>query len=232
MRLRNIPEAKAIVAESPWVIHEPEKLRGSWADGKKLGVEIGMGKGRFIMETARRHPEMAFLGIERYESVLFRACNAMSGVPCLHPGQTEVSAAESLLPAPENLHFLCMDAGRLSEVFAPGEIAELYLNFSDPWPKARHAKRRLTYRGFLALYAAVMKEGGRLIFKTDNRPLFDFSLEEFEASPQFSLVSVCDDLHHDEALMRENVMTEYEAKFSALGNKICRLEAVCVGAGH
>ncbi|MDO4615111.1 MAG: tRNA (guanosine(46)-N7)-methyltransferase TrmB [Lachnospiraceae bacterium] len=224
MRLRNIPEAKTVVANSRFVVQEPESRKGSWkTDGRELMIEIGMGKGKFIIEQAQQHPETDFLGIERYESVLFRACNQMEGIPVRRPGEPEQPEA---FIAPQNLKFLSMDARLLPDVFADGEVDRIFLNFSDPWPKARHAKRRLTYRDFLKLYEQVLKIGGMVEFKTDNRPLFDFSVEEFREYPGFELQSVSYDLHRDPELMKDNIMTEYEKKFSALGNKICRLTAV------
>lgn len=251
MRLRNIPEAKGIVGNSPFVIHEPEARKGMWRrPGRPLVVEIGMGKGRFVIEQALRHPDWDLLGIERYESVLFRACEKMEGIPYETPamrmerlkreakerersGREEHSGdaeADSLDGAdfkpPENLFFLHMDAGKLPEVFAEGEVDRIYLNFSDPWPKARHARRRLTSREFLALYAQVLADGGVIEFKTDNVPLFEFSLEEIRETEQFSLESFTFDLHHDPVLSTGNVMTEYEKKFSNLGNKICKMTAV------
>lgn len=237
MRLRFVPEAAGIVAASPYVIKDPQNRKGKWKEtlapgdvSRPLFMEIGMGKGRFIIEMAASHPEAEYLGVERYESVLFRACERMAGIPYntpadklereLHP---ELDADFS---APPNLHFLSVDARELPELFAPGEIDGLFLNFSDPWPKARHARRRLTSREFLARYEQFLKDQGRLTFKTDNQALFDFSLEEISEAPHWELETVTRDLHHDPVLMEGNIMTEYERRFSALGNKICRLTAV------
>ncbi len=265
MRLRNIPEAKEIVANSPFVLKDAEALRGKWqafTGGRPLYVEIGTGKGRFLMELAAREPERYFLGVERYESVLMRAVEKMEGklpqdpasvleraevkesqrngaeLPEMTgiPEEAELSKAEHLLEEadlteekfepPENLRFLCMDARDLPAVFAPGEVAKIFLNFSDPWPKVRHAKRRLTSRNFLAVYEEFLANGGILEFKTDNRDLFEFSVEEFDAAEHWTLTAVTRDLHADSVLGADNVMTEYERKFSALGNKICKLVAV------
>lgn len=232
MRLRNIPEAKGIVEASPYVIHDPMAMRGKWASfsGKPLFLEVGTGKGRFIMELAARHPENEYIGIERYESVLYRACEKMAGKKAQDPASLmeEDARKEEEVPfkAPANLHFIRMDAAALPEVFAPGEVAGLYLNFSDPWPKARHAKRRLTSRTFLAIYEKILADGGILEFKTDNRDLFDFSLEEIAESPGWLLLARTTDLHRDVVMNAENILTEYERKFSALGNKICKLIAL------
>ena len=142
-------------------------------------------------------------------------------VPRLQEGEEDAA----FIP-PQNLHFLRMDARGLPEVFAENEVAGIYLNFSDPWPKARHSKRRLTSREFLALYEKFLIDGGVLEFKTDNRALFDFSVEEFNEAPNWELSAVTYDLHHDEVLGVGNIMTEYERKFSLLGNKINKLIAV------
>lgn len=245
MRLRNVPEAKTIVENSPYVITDPYQRRGKWKSfsRKPLYVEIGMGKGRFITETAKRNPDREFIGVERYESVLYKACEKMAGKPDRNPaslaieaeermregtdtGMPETEEAGEVFAAPDNLHFLRMDARALPDVFAPEEVDGIYLNFSDPWPKARHAKRRLTSRQFLSLYEKFLKDGGVLEFKTDNRPLFDFSVEEFSGAPHWELKEVTYDLHHDDVMGKDNVMTEYEKKFSALGNKINKLTAV------
>ena len=210
MRLRNIPEAKGIVAESSRVIHTD---RGETIEFTKndrpLHLEIGMGKGAFIIETAKRHPETDHIGVERYESVLLRA----------------IQSIERMEDPPENLRFLCMDAASLPDLFSKGDVEKIYLNFSDPWPKARHSKRRLTSGRFLEVYEQILCSGGTLEFKTDNRDLFEFSLEEIRERPGWELGYVTYDLHRELPPGMENVMTEYEEKFSLLGNKICKLTA-------
>ena len=208
MRLRNIKGAREAIEASPYVILDPENYKGRWhgvfVNDHPLRLEVGMGKGQFIMEQARRHPEVNFIGIEMYSSVLIRALQKME---------------EEELP---NLKFLRIDARTLPECFAQGEVDRIYLNFSDPWPKDRHAKRRLTSRQFLARYDQVLKSDGIIEFKTDNRPLFDFSLEEAkEANWHIDLCTY--DLHHEEDLMQDNIMTEYEARFSAQGNPIHKM---------
>ena len=208
MRLRNIKGAREAIEASPYVILDPENYKGRWhevfGNNHPLRLEVGMGKGQFIMEQARRHPEVNFIGIEMYSSVLIRALQKME---------------EEELP---NLKFLRIDARTLPECFAQGEVDRIYLNFSDPWPKDRHAKRRLTSRQFLARYDQVLKSDGIIEFKTDNRPLFDFSLEEAkEANWHIDLCTY--DLHHEEELMQDNIMTEYEARFSAQGNPIHKM---------
>ena len=213
MRLRNIPGAKDAVLESPFTIQEPESHRGKWGEvflkQQPLHIEVGMGKGRFLMDMARLHPEINYIGIEMYDSVLLRALQK----------REELAEAGESLP---NLYFMRMDARTLPEVFAPGEVDRIYLNFSDPWPKAHHAKRRLTSREFLARYKQILAEGGVVEFKTDNRDLFTFSLEEVDESG-WKLLAHTFDLHHDRELCAGNVMTEYEEKFSSMGNPICKL---------
>ena len=237
MRLRNVPEAKSIVENSPYVIDDPYSRRGQWKSrsAKPLYVEIGMGKGRFIIETAKRTPDREFIGVERYESVLYKACEKMEGKPDRNPASLAIEAEERrnaenyvelTQEAPDNLHFLRVDARELPDIFAEGEVDGIYLNFSDPWPKARHSKRRLTSREFLARYEKFLKDGGILEFKTDNRPLFDFSVEELTEVPNWEILEITYDLHHDPVMGAGNVMTEYEKKFSALGNKINKLKAV------
>lgn len=210
MRLRNIPGADDAIAESICCIKEPESHKGSWQEvfpsPKPLHIEIGMGKGRFIMDLAAANPNINYIGIERYSSVLLRALQKME-----------------LNPLP-SLKFICMDASDIAEVFAPEEVSRIYLNFSDPWPKDRHAKRRLTSRQFFTRYDAVLARDGRIEFKTDNQDLFTFSLEEIPEAG-WHLDAVTRDLHHDPVLNEGNIMTEYEEKFSSMGNPICKLIA-------
>ena len=164
-----------------------------------------MGKGRFIMELAKNNPDINYIGIEKYSSVLIRAlekCEDYEG---------------------SNILFIRMDAETIAEVFEKDEVDRIYLNFSDPWPKDRHAKRRLTSKEFWARYDKFLKPDGRVIFKTDNKELFDFSLEQV-GEAGWILENYTFDLHHSE-YAEGNVMTEYEEKFSAMGNPICRLVA-------
>lgn len=210
MRLRNIKGADEAILNSAFCIKEPQSKKGSWQSvfpsPQPLHIEIGMGKGRFIMEMAAAHPNINYLGIERYSSVLLRALQKMDETP---------------LP---NLKFICMDAAEITDVFAKDEVSQIYLNFSDPWPKDRHAKRRLTSRQFFARYDAILKSNGRLEFKTDNQELFTFSLEEIPQAG-WHTDAFTRDLHHDKVLNEGNIMTEYEEKFSSKGNPICKLIA-------
>lgn len=209
MRLRNIPRAKDVIENSPLVVKEPMQQKGRWSElfgnDHPVHIEVGMGKGRFLTQLARLHPEINYVGIERYTSVLLRAVE-------------KLQAEER----PENLYFLCVDAGELPEIFEQGEVERIYLNFSDPWPKDRHAKRRLPSRQYLERYDKILKPEGTVEFKTDNRGLFDFALEEID--PAGWKLQMCTfDLHAEEELMRDNIMTEYEEKFSAQGNPICKM---------
>ena len=205
MRLRNISGSRDVIAESPLVVHEPEKAKGRWkeifANDHPLRVEIGMGKGKFIHELAGRNPGINYVGIEKYSSVRLRALQKMEAEP---------------LP---NLLFIRMDAEEITEVFDREEVDRIYLNFSDPWPKDRHAKRRLPSKEFLLRYDQFLKKDGVLEFKTDNKDLFDFALEELPAAG-WETVGVTYDLHHDMQMAEGNIMTEYEEKFSSKGNPI------------
>ncbi len=205
MRLRNIPGADRVIENSEYVINNYTAKKGKWKENwgneHPIHVEIGMGKGKFLMEMARLHPEINYIGVERYSSVLLRAVQKQEKEPL------------------KNLKFIRMDAREISESFGEGEIDRIYLNFSDPWPKDRHANRRLTSRQFLDRFRQVLKKGGRIEFKTDNRSLFDFSVEETEPAG-WELQEVSYDLHHDERMREGNVMTEYEEKFSSQGNPI------------
>ena len=209
MRLRNITGSREVIAGSPYVIQEELQYScaGRWKEifgnENPIYIEIGMGKGKFIHTMAKENPNINYVGIEKYSSVLLRAIQKME---------------KEELP---NLKFLRMDAEEIAEVFGPEEVERIYLNFSDPWPKDRHAKRRLPSREFLARYDVILKRNGRLEFKTDNRALFDFAVGELEPAG-WSASALTYDLHHDEDMMRGNVMTEYEEKFSGMGNPICK----------
>mgnify|MGYP000456242285 FL=1 len=205
MRLRNITGSREMIAESRFVVHEPQEYKGRWRElfgnDHPLRIEIGMGKGRFIMDLARMHPEINYVGIEKYSSVLLRGIQKMETDP---------------LP---NLYFIRMEAEEIADVFGREEVERIYLNFSDPWPKDRHAKRRLPSREFLKRYDEILVRDGVIEFKTDNEDLFRFALEEI-APAGWQLLQMTEDLHHDEKMLAGNVMTEYEEKFSALGNPI------------
>lgn len=208
MRLRNIPGSREAIAASEFVVHEDimEEKRGHWQEvfgnDRPLYIEVGMGKGRFITEMAGNFPERNYVGIEKYSSVLIRALEKREQLPEMH-----------------NLLFLRMDAEDLPKVFGSNEVAGIYLNFSDPWPKDRHAKRRLPSKEFLARYDQILAPEGRVEFKTDNRALFDFALEQAKEAG-WIIDAFTYDLHQDPTMSAGNVMTEYEERFSQKGNPI------------
>lgn len=169
-----------------------------------IHIEVGTGKGQFISGMGKQHPDINYIGIELFKSVIVTAVEKVkqSGAP--------------------NVRLLNIDADTLTDVFDPGEVQRVYLNFSDPWPKNRHEKRRLTYSHFLKKYEEVMGGAGAIHFKTDNRGLFEYSLKSFsEYGLLLTYVSL--DLHNSDP--EGNIMTEYEEKFSALGQPIYRAEA-------
>lgn len=189
-------------------ITEPFSMKGKWheffGNQNPIHLEIGCGKGKFITETAQKNPEINYVAVEVCLDVIIIAMEKVKAA-----GVT-------------NVRFINFDAKDICEVFEEGEIERIYLNFSDPWKKARQAKRRLTYRSFLEKYAVVLSENGAVHFKTDNRPLFDFSLEEF-AIVEAEVSALTYDLHNSE-YEKDNVHTEYEDNFSAKGFPINRCE--------
>ena len=207
MRLRNVTGSREYIASSDYVINEPVSMKGKWkacfGNDHPVRIEIGMGKGKFLMQLAEENPDINYIGIEKYSTVLLRAIQKME---------------QKQLP---NLIFIRMDAEEINEVFDKGEVDRIYLNFSDPWPKERHAKRRLESRQFLARYDEILKPDGLIEFKTDNRPLFDFAVLEVSESC-FEIKEMTYDLHADEEMVKGNIMTEYEEKFSSMGNPICK----------
>ena len=209
MRLRNVTGSREVIAESRFVVPEdtlkdmPGKWQEIFGNQHPIHIEIGMGKGKFLHTMAKDHPGINYIGIEKYSTVLLRAVQKME---------------QEELP---NLKLLRMDAEEIAEVFGHGEVARIYLNFSDPWPKDRHAKRRLPSREFLARYDRILAKDGWIEFKTDNRALFDFAVEELEPAG-WKACAITYDLHADPVMMEGNVMTEYEEKFSAIGNPICK----------
>lgn len=211
MRLRNIPGAESALAEYPTFVQNPVSFKGKWyerfGNNNPIHVEIGCGKGRFINTLAALHPDINFIAVELKAEVVLRAVQ-----------RTEYRE----IP---NLAFVQYNAAMLTDLFADHEITRLYLNFSDPWPKTRHAKRRLTYSSFLQTYRQVLKPDGEIHLKTDNEKLFEFSLNQM-AAERFQLRNITFDLHQSK-LAQDNVMTEYEERFSSRGQRIYRVEAAC-----
>lgn len=205
MRLRNVTGSREMIAENQYVVHDPESLKGKWKEDfgndHPIRLEIGMGKGRFLMELAEQNPSVNYIGIEKYSTVLLRAVQKME-----------------LNPLP-NVRLIRMDAEYINTVFEYEEIDRIYLNFSDPWPKDRHAARRLPSRQFLERYDRILKKDGVIEFKTDNKDLFTFAEEEIPFS-NWEIIQKTYDLHADSEMMKDNIMTEYEERFSSMGNPI------------
>ena len=207
MRLRNIKNAFEIISKSEYVIFNPEEYKGKWNklfnNNNDIHIEIGMGKGNFIIGMAEKNPNINFIGIEMYDSVIVKAVQKLENKKL------------------DNIKLIRMDARLIEDVFDK-EISTIYLNFSDPWPKKRTAKRRLTHERFLKRYDNIFKDKCIIFLKTDNVGLFEFSIESL-SEYGYKLKNVSLDLHNSD--FKENVMTEYEEKFSKNGININRLEA-------
>lgn len=204
MRLRHKPYAKEKLEEySQYVINDPEDIKGKWKErfnnDNPIHIEVGCGKGQFIIDMAKKYPEINFVGIELQTSVIVTALEKQ---------------IEEDLP---NVQLLQVNASDLTHYYEEDEIDRIYLTFSDPWPKNRHEKRRLTYKSFLSVYETILNTKGELHFKTDNQKLFEYSLISFSNYPA-KLSEVYLDLHNSD--VKDNVMTEYEEKFSNKGNRI------------
>lgn len=210
MRLRNKPWAKELIeAHSEYILVQPKDSQGQWqarfAKPQPLYVEVGSGKGQFIVEMAKALPQYNFIAMDVQEAAIAMILKKQ---------------VEEKLP---NLQLLLANGASLTEYFAEDEVAHIYLNFSDPWPKTRHEKRRLTYRNFLKQYQTIMKPKGMLEFKTDNLGLFQYSLVSL-SQYGMTLDFVALDLHHDDRVTF-NIETEYEAKFAKKGQPIYQLKA-------
>lgn len=218
MRLRRKPWIEEAIKDYEGLLYleEPTALKGKWKDifdrpEQPLRVEFGTGKGQFISRMADLHRDINYIGMEVQEGVIYYAAKKTAAID----------------PPLDNVHLILGDVNHIEDIFAPGEVDMIYLNFSDPWPKKRHMKRRLTYRRFLEKYAMILRPGGQIHFKTDNKDLFDFSIEEFKEMG-WALSEVTYDLHQNP--VPEEVETEYEEKFSRKGNLVCRLVATRPGA--
>lgn len=193
------------------LVEKPVELKGRWHEffGNKnpIHIELGMGKGKFIMTLANQNPNVNYIGFEVQEGVIYYPAKTISEDGC------------------KNIALINGDVKDLAEIFGAGEVSQIYINFCDPWPKKRHAKRRLTYKNFLEIYHHILKPEGRIKFKTDNRDLFTFSLEEFEEYGCKIFVSTSDLHHNEEQFEIITALTEYEEKFMKLGIPICYCEA-------
>jgi tRNA (guanine-N(7)-)-methyltransferase len=213
MRLRHIKGCEDFITDAKECIREDKaialkgKIQNIFDIRRPLQIEIGMGKGQFIRNMAIKHPDINFIGVERYESVLMKAVQR----------KRNLEADKTI----DNLRFLCADARKLAEIFEVGEADKIFLNFSDPWPKDRHADRRLTSPYFLDIYDRILKSDGVIEFKTDNVGLFEYSLKVIKDSKW--RLDFCSFDFHSEKESDENIMTEYEEKFAGQGNKICKM---------
>lgn len=213
MRLRNKPGAKETILQHPnYILTDGSDWKGKWQErflkAQPLHIEVGSGKGQFIVEMAKAHPEINYIGIEMQTNAIISILEKQ---------------LEEQLP---NLQLLLVDGADLTDYFSDGEVDQVYLNFSDPWPKTRHEKRRLTYKTFLRTYETIAKPKAELHFKTDNQKLFEYSLASVTWYGM-TLRKVWLDLHASD--FEGNIMTEYEEKFSSKGQPIYRLEAIFNG---
>ncbi|MBU0997084.1 MAG: tRNA (guanosine(46)-N7)-methyltransferase TrmB [Firmicutes bacterium] len=209
MRLRKVPYAPTLISKHPSLVYTtPEERKGHWAavfmNNSPIEVEVGCGKGQFIIEMSKRHPDKNFIGIEKYDSVVIRGL-------------------EKLLANPlDNAIFIQKDATDIDEFFVPAEISGLYLNFSDPWPKKRQAKRRLTHPNFLNKYKIILKNNASIKLKTDNFGFFEYSMMQFNSDNAFFVKEISMNYHG----AKDNVPTEFEEKFVEMGKPIFYLHAV------
>ena len=208
MRLKHVKGANEIIQNGTYFIDNPEEYKGKWnqifQNNNPIYIEIGMGKGAFIIQNAIQYPNINFIGIEKYDSVIVRAIQKSNDLQL------------------KNLKLIRIDARFITNIFEK-EIERIYLNFSDPWPKDRHAKRRLTSPIFLEKYDSIFKNNSHIIMKTDNNDLFEYSLESL-IHFGYKIISQTRDLYKED--ISNNIPTEYEAKFVKLGTKINRLEAI------
>ena len=207
MRLKNVKGANEIIEKGVYYVGNPYQYKGSWnkyfGNNNPIYIEIGMGKGDFIIENAKRYKDINFIGIEKYDSVIVRAIQKSNELEL------------------DNLKIVRMDANNIDKVFK-NEIDTIYLNFSDPWPKDRHAKRRLTSNIFLDIYSKIFKDRNRIVMKTDNINLFNYSLDTL-TEYGYEIIYKTNNL---DCLNENNIMTEYEKRFFNLGVKINKFEAI------
>ena len=206
MRLKNVKGASTIIENSDYIIKEPKKYKGNYNllfnNSNPIYIEIGMGKGDFIIENALKYPNVNFIGIEKFDSVIVRACQKLE---------------DKKIP---NLKLIRIDAEEIEEVFER-EVSLIYLNFSDPWPKARHEKRRLSHERFLKKYDSIFQDEKRIIMKTDNRNLFEFSVKSF-VEYGYKIEDISLNLYEDD--IKNNIPTEYETRFHERGMVIYKVD--------
>ena len=203
MRVRNIAGVGELLRQAEYFLQRPKQYRGEWSklfnNTNPIHIEIGMGKGQFITTLAEKYPNINFIGIEKSEELVYKALQRIKDKQL------------------KNIYLIYENAENLNEVFEKGELERVYLNFSDPWVKARHAKRRLTHKRFLNIYSYIIKDGGELRFRTDSLMLFEFGLEEIR-STNMTLVDIGYDIH--KSPIEGHIMTEYEEKFTQMGKPI------------
>ncbi len=204
MRLRNVKKAKEEIKTYSFVYDTPREFRGKWnevfGNDKKIELEIGMGRGGFLLSRAKAHPDINYIGIEIYESVLVKAARKIE--------------KEGI----DNIRLIRGDAVLLKDIFEKDEISQMYLNFSDPWPKKRHSKNRLTHANFLYMYKEILKKDAFIDVKTDNLDFFEFGLDQIEQAG-YEIIKKSYDLHSTD-FEEKDFMTEYEVKFKDKGQKI------------
>lgn len=207
MRVRNVKGCREIISDSQYVISNPLECKGKFRslfnNNHPIHIEIGIGKGQFIINMALRYPEINFIGIDKHSTFIFKTLRKIQDKNI------------------QNLKLMVLQAENLMEAFDVGEVDKIYLNFPDPWPKHRHKNRRLPSKKFLTFYNTILNENGVIEFKTDNRELFDFSLKQLENSI-WELEGFTFNLHEDKILNENNILTEYEEKFSKMGKPICK----------
>lgn len=218
MRLRGRKGIReSLEQQKDLVVLEPHAYKGKWREffgnDRPIYVELGMGKGQFVSRMSAKYPEANFIGVDMYDELVRRASEKARAV-----------WAEQGMDSPPNVALARANIETLEEIFAPGEIERVYLNFSDPWPKARHARRRLTHPRFVAKYIEVLNARGEIHFKTDSQTLFEFSLNSF-AEMELQMTNISLNLHRD-GINEEHVMTEYETKFMGKGMNIHRVEVM------
>lgn len=214
MRLRNVKGSKEGIEKDIYAIKNPKDNKGKWKqvfnNENPIYIEIGMGKGQFILNNAIRNKQINYIGIEKFSSVMYRALQRKDDFFTKEKNELN------------NIRFLRYDAEYIEDIFSKDEVSRIYLNFSDPWPKEKHAKRRLTSKNFFERYSKILDKEGEIIFKTDNKALFDFTVDTIKEI-KWRIKEITYDLHNSEYI-EDNIMTEYESKFVLEGKKIYRLK--------
>lgn len=207
MRLRHIKNSENLIYDSPYVLNDKNF---SYNKKENINIELGMGKGSFIIKNAYLYKDNNYIGIEKSSTIVLKAIENLKNAKTTYQYDYD------------NLNFLCIDIDKINEYFKDDTISKIYINFPDPWPKKRHENRRLTHINFLNKYYSLLKTDSYIEFKTDNKDLFDFSIEEIKKS-KFKLIKHTYDLHNDKEMINGNIMTEYEEKFTKKKIPICKM---------